>query len=239
MTAPTTESREGHGWHKSLENSLSAAIFGDPIGRDQGYSLVMESTPHIRAVSESGNQPDGVDSPPTESADPGPFLSALREAAEHENHKEDLLGGKTRGIVTVAGAYFAVVQTVTFSGAEALGKLEGGGREWTIRLAIAAVVLLAAAIAAAIRQQWPKNQGSLPTDEIGEDFLKLLHGAGGKEAERKALQELAEHYAGVADSRHKANEARVRQYYAAAVLSLLAIAATTAELIVSLLSRST
>ncbi len=198
----------------------------------------MEGSPHIRAVSESGGQL-GDDGPPSGLPDPAPFLSALREASEHESHKEELLGGKTRGIVTVAGAYFAIVQTVTFSGVDTLGKLEGGGREWTIRLAIAAVVLLATAIAAAIRQQWPKEQGSLPTTEIGEDLLKLLHGAGGKEAERKALQELAEHYAGVANTRHKANQDRLRQYYAAAILSLLAIAATTAELVVSLLSRTT
>jgi hypothetical protein len=149
-----------------------------------------------------------------------------------------LIGGKTRGIVTVAGAYFAIVQTVTFAGADTLGKLEGDGRDWTIRLAIAAVVLLALAIAAAIRQQWPKDHGSLPTDEIGEDLFELLHGDGSAESEKKALQELAQHYGGVADTRHEANKDRVRQYYAAAVLSLLAIAATTAELIVSLLSRT-
>jgi hypothetical protein len=195
----------------------------------------MESSPrHIREVPGSGGQ----DTPPPASPDPAPFLSALREASEHESHKEELLGGKTRGIVTVAGAYFAVVQTVAF-GAGALGKLEGGGREWTIRLAIGAVVFLGCAIAAAIRQQWPKEQGSLPTTEIGEILVKLLYGGGGEEKEREALRELAEHYGGVASTRYKANEARVRQYYAAAVLSLLAIVATTAELIVSLLSRTT
>jgi len=150
-----------------------------------------------------------------------------------------LVGGKTRGIVTVAGAYFAVVQTVTFSGATTLGKLEGDGRTWTIWLAISAVVFLALAIGAAIKQQWPKEQGSLPTDEIGEILTKLLYAGGGQAQERDALKGLAEHYAGVAETRYEANKTRVRQYYAAAVLSLFAIAVTTAELIVSLLSRTT
>lgn len=199
----------------------------------------MESSPsHIRAVAGSGDQPGGAGGPTPPSPDPAPFLSALREASEHEIHKEELLEGKTRGILTVAGAYFAIVQTVTFSGANTLGKLDGGGRYWTIRLAIGAVVLLALAIAAAIRQQWPKEHGSLPSKEIGQDLLKLLYGARSQESDREALKELAQHYGGVTKSRHKANEDRVRQYYWAAVLSLLAIAATTAELIVSLITRS-
>lgn len=200
----------------------------------------MESSPrHIRPVSGGGDQPGETGGPSSTSPDPTPFLSALREASEHESHKEDLLGGKTRGIVTVAGAYFAVVQTVTFSGANTLGKLEGGGRTWTIWLAISAVVFLTLAIAAAIKQQWPKEQGSLPTTEIGEILVKLLYGGGGQPKEREALKKLAEHYSGVATSRYEANETRVRQYYAAAVLSLLGIGVTTAELIVSLLSRTT
>jgi hypothetical protein len=201
----------------------------------------MESSPsHIRPVSGVGDQqPGDTGGPSSPSPDPTPFLAALREASEHESQKEDLLGGKTRGIVTVAGAYFAVVQTVAFSGATTLGKLEGGARTATIWFAISAVVFLALAIAAAIRQQWPKKQGSLPTDEIGEVLTKLLYASDGRRGEREALKELAEHYAGVAETRYEANKARVRQYYVAAILSLLAIAATTAELIVSLLSRTT
>lgn len=199
----------------------------------------MEQSPrHIRSVSGTGDQPGSTGGPTSASPDPAPFLSALREAAEHESHKEQSLEGKTRGIVTVAGAFFAIVQTVTFSGANTLGKLEGSGREWTIRLAIAAVALLALAIAAAIRQHWPRKQGSLPTKEIGQDLLKLLYGPGSEENEREALKELAQHYGGVANTRHEANKSRVRQYYVAAVLSLLAIAVTTAELIVSLVSRT-
>ena len=194
---------------------------------------------HIHAVSGSGDQPGGASGPPPPSPDPAPFLSALREASEHESQKEELLGGKTRGIVTVAGAYFAIVQTVSFSGVNTLGKLEGGGREWTIRLAIAAVALLGLTIAAAIRQQWPKRQGSLPSKDIGQELLKLLYGARNQESEREAFKRLAEHYAGVTKSRLNANKDRVRQYYAVAVFSLLAIAATTAELIVSLVTRTT
>jgi hypothetical protein len=191
---------------------------------------------HIRAVS--GDQPGDVGGPTPPSPDPSPFLSALREASEHESHKEQLLEGKTRGIVTAAGAYFAIVQTVTFSGANTLGKLEGDGRAWTIGLAIDAVVLLALAIAFAIRQGWPRKQGSLPTSEIGQDLLDMLYGAGTPESERESLKKLAQHYGGVAKSRHKANKGRLRQYYVVAVLSLLAIAATTAELIVSLVTRT-
>jgi hypothetical protein len=197
----------------------------------------MESSPsHIRAVAE--DQPGGAGGPPAPSPDPGPFLAALREASEHESHKEEVLGGKTRGVVAIAGAYFAVVQTAAFAGADTLGVLEGGGKDWVIRLAIGAVGFLALAIAAAVRQQWPKKQGSLPSQEIGEDLLKLLYGPQSEAAHRDALRELAQHYAGVTTTRHKANKKRLRQYYAAALLSLFAIAATSAELIVSLLSRT-
>src|SRR5262249_53240563 len=135
-------------------------------------------------------------------------------------------------------AYFAIVQTVTFSGANSLGHLEGNARAWTIRLAIGAVGLLALAIAAAILQHWPKKHGSLPSKEIGQDLLNLLYGARSNEAEREALKQLAQHYGGVTKSRHKANENRVNQYYCAAILSLLAITVTTAELIVSLVTRT-
>ena len=198
----------------------------------------MESTRgHIRAVSGE-EQPGGTGGPTSPSFDPAPFLSALREASEHESHKEEVLESKTRGIVTVAGAYFAIVQTVTFSATETLGALEGNGRSWVIRLAIAAVVLLAFAIAAAIRQHWPKEHGSLPTKEIGQELLNLLYGARTPETQREALKELAQHYGGVTKTRREANEDRVRQYYATGVLSLLAIVATSAELIVSLVSRT-
>jgi hypothetical protein len=141
-------------------------------------------------------------------------------------------------VITVAGAYFAVVQTAAFAGADTLGTLEGNGKDWVVRLAVAAVGFLALAIAAAIRQQWPKKQGSLPTQEIGEDLLKLLYGPQNEAAQRDALRELAQHYAGVTTTRHDANKKRLRQYYVASLLSLFAIAATSAELIVSLLSRT-
>jgi len=192
---------------------------------------------HIRAVTGT-DQPGGTGGASPPSLDPTPFLSALREASEHESHKEEVLEGKTRGIVTVAGAYFAIVQTVTFSATDTLGQLEGSGRAWVIRLAIGAVVLLAFAIAAAIRQHWPKQHGSLPSKEIGQELLNLLYGARTPETERDAVKKLAQHYGGVTKSRHEANEDRVRQYYATGVLSLLAITATTAELIVSLVTRA-
>lgn len=193
---------------------------------------------HIHAVSGAGGQPGDTGGPTSSPPDPTPFLAALREASEHENHKEEVLGGKTRGVVTIAGAYFAVVQTAAFAGADTLGTLEGGGKDWVIRCAIGAVGFLALALAAAVRQQWPKKQGSLPSQEIGEDLLKLLYGPQSETAHRDALRELAQHYAGVTTTRHKANKKRLRQYYVASLLSLLAIAATSAELIVSLLSRT-
>ena len=190
----------------------------------------MESSrSHIQPVPKPG---DGDAAPPL--PDPAPFLSALREAAEHESHKEDLVGGKTRGIVTVAGAYFAVVQTAAFSASGTLGKLEDWGRAWTIWLAIGAIVFLALAIGFAVAQQWPRKHKALSSKKIGQDLTDLLNG---KKSQRDAIYQLAQRYAEVTKSRAKANSQRLGLYYAAAVFSILAVMVTTAELAVSLVSR--
>jgi hypothetical protein len=191
----------------------------------------MESSPsHIQPVPKPGD-PGGEISP---TLDPAPFLSALREAAEHESHKEDLVGGKTRGIVTVSGAYFAVVQTAAFSASGTLGKLEGWGRGWTIWLAVGAIACLATAIAFAVAQQWPKKHKALSSKKIGQDLTDLLNG---KKSQRDAVYQLAQRYAEVTKSRAKANNQRLGLYYAAAISSVLAVVVTTAELAVSLVSR--
>jgi hypothetical protein len=189
---------------------------------------------HIRPVGPGQSQEDDAGGPPSPSVDPSPFLAALREAAEHENRKEELFEGKTRGIVTVAGAYFAIVQTAAFSASGTLGPLEGGGRDWTVGLAIGAIVMLAIAIASAVKQQWPREHKSLPSKKIGQDLADLLNG---KQSQRDAVYQLAKRYAGVTKSRLDANNQRVEQYYAAAGFSILAVLVTTAELAVSLLTR--
>jgi hypothetical protein len=145
----------------------------------------MESSrSHIQSVPDGSETGEGH--PP--SIDPAPFLSALREAADHESHKEDLVGGKTRGMVTVAGAYFAIVQTATFSASGTLGKLEGGGRSWTIWLAVGAIALLALALTFAVIQQWPRKHKALPSKKIGQDLTDLLNG---EQSQRDAIYQLA------------------------------------------------
>lgn len=203
-------------------------------GRNQGYSLGMESSrSHIQSVPKEGGDP-GVSGAVSPSVDPAPFLSALREAADHESHKEDLVGGKTRGMVTVAGAYFAIVQTATFSASGTLGKLEGGGRSWTIWLAVGAIALLALALTFAVIQQWPRKHKALPSKKIGQDLTDLLNG---KQTQRDAVYQLAKRYAEVTKSRLKANNQRLGMYYATAVFAILAVIVTTTELAVSLISR--
>lgn len=192
----------------------------------------MESSPsHIKPAPEPGDKTGASPPPPT---DPAPFLAALRDAAEHESHKEDLVGGKTRGIATVAGAFFAVVQTATFSASGTLGPLEGDGRAWTIGLAIMAIVLLGLAIGFAVAQQWPREHKALPSKKIGQDLTDLLNG---KKNQRDAVYQLARRYAEVTKTRVKANNQRVGLYYATAVFSVAAVVVTTAELAVSLISR--
>lgn len=192
------------------------------------------SRSHIHPVSSSGEigtGEAGSSTPP----DPGPFLAALREAADHESSKEERVEQKTRGIVTISGAYFAIVQTVAFSSAAVVGKLEGDGRTWTIALAVAAIAALAWGVAAAIRQQWPREHQSLPSEKIGQDLLALLYGSGDN---REAVKKLAEHYAGVTNSRITANRARVHMYYVCAAACLSAVGLTTTELVVALLTRT-
>ena len=183
---------------------------------------------HIQAVPGSS---DEIEAP---GVDPMPFLSALQEAADHESRKEDLAGGKTRGIVTVAAAFFAVVQTATFSASGTLGPLAGGGRSWTIWLAVGAMAMLAIAIGFAVAQQWPRDHKSLNSKKIGQDLTDLLNG---KQTQREAVHMLARRYAEVTKSRVKINNQRIKLYYAAAVFSILAVIVTTAELAVSLISR--
>jgi hypothetical protein len=179
----------------------------------------MESSrSHIKSVpaedkEEKGNRPPSIDP----SADPTPFLSALREAAEHESHKEDLVGGKTRGIVTVAGAYFAVVQTAALS-TSGLGKLDGTGRTWVIGLAVGAMTMLALALALAVIQQWPRKQKALSSKKIGQDLTELLNG---DKSQRDAVHTLARRYAEVTKSRLKVNNQRLKLYYGAAGFSVL------------------
>jgi hypothetical protein len=195
----------------------------------------MESSPrHIRPVPGSGNQPSDAGGPSSSSPDVAPFLSAMREAADHERHKEDLAGSKTRGAITVAGAYFAVVQTAVFASSGSLGTLAGSGRVWAIALAVGAILALAAAIGYAIAQQWPRDHKSLNYMEIGEDLRGLLNG---EKTEPQAVYDLAGRYAEVAESRLKANNQRLDLYYLTAVFCGLAVALTTAEIAVSLLTR--
>ncbi len=158
----------------------------------------------------------------------------MREAADHESAKEERLESKTRATVTVAGAYFAIVQTATFSASGTLGKLEGAALAWTVGLALLAIVTLAIAIFAAVKQQWPRKHRSLPSRKIGQEILDLVDG---KLEQREALRTLIGRYARVTKIRQEANDQRVKQYYEAGVFSLLAVIATTAELIVSLVTR--
>jgi hypothetical protein len=188
---------------------------------------------HIRAVSGSGDQPGEAGTQPP-STDPAVFVAALRDASEHESRKEELLEAKTRGVVTVAGAYFAIVQTATFTASGTLGKLEASARTWVVGLALVAIATLALAIVAAVKQHWPRKHWSLSSSQIGDDMVDLLDG---KLDQREALRKLGGQYAKVTSSRQKANEGRVSQYYEAGVFSLLAVIATTAELIVALVTR--
>jgi hypothetical protein len=158
----------------------------------------------------------------------------MREAADHESHKEALAGSKVRGAVTVAGAYFAVVQTATFASSGTLGPLSGDGRIWTIALAVGAIAALAVAIGFAVAHQWPRDHAALNSLKIGEDLTGLLNG---EKSEQEAVYELARRYAEVTESRLDANNQRLEMYYATAVFSGLAVLLTTAEIAVSLLTR--
>lgn len=180
---------------------------------------------HIRAVDPPKT--------PEPAVDPTPFLDALKEAADHESKKEELVGGKTRGIVTVTAAYFAVVQTASFASA-GLGSLSGAGKTLTVAFAVGAIAFLAVAIAFAVAQQWPREHRSLPFEKIGQDMTDLLNG---KTTQRDAVYELARNYAEVTETRNAANTQRLGLYYATSAFCLSAATMTTAEIAVSLLSR--
>lgn len=205
------------------------------LRRPSGYSLTVESSRgHIRVVPGSEQSSGGAGDPPRPSADLTPFVSALREASEHENRKEELAGEKTRSAITIAGAYFAVVQTATFASSGTLGALEGWGKTWTIALAVGAVLALGAAICSAVIQQWPREHKALNSFEIAEDLTELLNG---ERTNDQATYDLANRYWEVTDSRQKANSQRLRLYYLTAAFSTFAVALTTVEIAVSLLSR--
>jgi hypothetical protein len=70
--------------------------------------------------------------------------------------------------------------------------------------------------------------------EIGEDLTTLLNG---EKAEHEAVYVLATRYAEVTESRREANNQRLGLYYATAAFSGLAVALTTAEITVALLTR--
>lgn len=186
---------------------------------------------NIQAASES---PARSKRQPDAAPDPKPLLSALREAADHESYKEELVGGKTRSAVAMAGAYFAVVQTATFSASGTLGELHGSGRNLTVGLAIGAMGILAITIALAVWQQWPKEHKSFASKQIGQELTELLNGT---RTQRDAVYRLATQYAAITNSRLTTNTRSVKQYYATAAFGLLAVLVTTGELAVSLLTR--
>lgn len=186
---------------------------------------------HIQAAFESPGHPNRQPDP---ALDPNPLLSALREAADHESYKEELVGGKTRSAVAMAGAYFAVVQTATFSASGTLGELHGSGRSWTVGLAMGAMGILAITIALAVWQQWPKEHKSFASKQIGQDLTDLLNGT---QSQRAVVYQLAKRYAAITKSRLITNTHSVKRYYATAAFGLLAVLVTTSELAVSLLTR--
>jgi hypothetical protein len=186
---------------------------------------------HIRAVpgSDAPSSPEGPRSP-----NPEPLLEALREAAAYESEKEERLENKTRAVVTIAGAYFAIVQTAVFSSSGTLGELKGAGLAWTVGIAIGAVISLGIAIVAAVKQQWTRKHRSLPAPKMGQEILDLMDG---KLSEREVLRTMSGRYSRITKIRRAANDQRVKQFNEAGAFSLLAVILTTAELIVALLIR--
>lgn len=179
----------------------------------------------------TSSEPQGAERPPVSPAEVGPLLDALQKAADHEFLVAERLDAKVRQVLTVAGLFFTIVQTVTFT-AYRSDRIGGNERWWLIVLAIVALGLLGMAALASLRHQRPIAVGELPLEGVQDELTRAY-----KYGDTAYPARLAGFYLTMAGTRRRGNEDRYRRYRATTFLAGLAILAAGGEFILALAAR--
>jgi hypothetical protein len=157
-----------------------------------------------------------------------PLLPSLQAAIQREDANAERLDAKTRQLLALVGALFAVVQTLAFASYRQ-GKLGAADRVWLAGLALGAMSLLTASALASFRQQAALEVRDLDMGRIG-DFID-------SPSDHEILRELCRDHLTALWSRRDANLKRRNRYQATLLLATPAIVVIAAELIVAVAAR--
>lgn len=232
----------GGGLRRAGGNLLAASCLSDSLRR---VTLTQEAD--VESVPEDEAQrlrrlhpaPAGETSaspaPTTGGSGAGPgdaakVVDVLAASAEQEFNLAERLSAKARQAFGLAAGVFTVSQTVAFGGFQS-SKLSGSETHWIIRLAIAAVLTLAAAAFATVKADALVDSRDLPLARLEDDLNAAYAG------DADVLGRLGSYYLGVVRTRRTANDARRRWYRRARLFVALSLAATVAELVFSLAAR--
>lgn len=158
-------------------------------------------------------------------------IDALKATADQEFSIAERLSGKARQAFALAAGFFIVGQTVAFGSFEA-AKLSTHEKRWVIALAIVAVALLAVAVGAALKADATYKSRDLPLGKLEDDLNAAYEG------DPNVMGNLGSYYLGIVRTRREGNRARRRWYQATRVAVTLSLGATVAELVYSLIGRT-
>lgn len=175
-----------------------------------------------RATGSSGDDP----------GDAGKIVDALKAASDQEFNISERLSAKARQGFVLAAGVFTISQTVAFNTFEA-GKLNGHEKHWIIGLAVTAVGLLFVAALGTIKADATFSTRDLPLEKLESDLNAAYEG------DKRVVGRLGGYYLGIVRTRREANQVRGKWYKRGRTFVMLSLAATVAELIFSLISRTT
>jgi hypothetical protein len=167
-----------------------------------------------------------------EADDLEPVISVARAAVDHQSQIPERLESKARGQLTIAGAWFAVVQAVAAKAFD----IDGLANAWIWVIgglaALGGIALLVTAWLAA--QVWRLRPGG----EIDPDSLILMANEIRHQPEIDVQGRLVSHYADVLDDRMTSNSERARWFEKAQLTWYLAMFVPLLELGVSFVAQA-
>lgn len=161
----------------------------------------------------------------------GRVVDALKSSADQEFSIAERVSAKARQAFALAAGFFVVAQTVAFGSFES-DQLTADEKQTLIYLAIVAAAFLALAVALALVADALFRSGDLDLDGLQDDLNAAYAG------DPNVTGNLGEQYIGIVASRRRSNKRRRVWYYGTLAAVTLSLAATTFELIISLVSRT-
>lgn len=187
---------------------------------------------HLRPADDHDSSPRPTDGGGGGHEDAATIVDALKSSSEQELTIAERIATKARQAFALGAGVFVVAQTVAFGNFDA-NKISTHDQHLIIILAIVAVAVLALAGVATIKADSTVPSGDLPLDDLAKDLNAAYEG------DEEVVGRLGTYYLGVVRTRRAANVTRIKWYRQARWAVLLSLAATTAELIFSLVARGT